>query len=223
MVTARVFCSSSKRHTSFSFDPSTFFLGRVGHPVSVVDIKTRKAPPITRPKANAKILRTSLEDWRRNHEKFAASMVMGSSWILNDSGLKALAKADPDALGGPAEVAALLEETDEFATLHAPQILEVIDQHNREHPIKHSKKGGRGTQNGSGNKENDADLVFSDEYWSSDVPDTGEDERICAQLKGERRVAFRLRNINERTATTERQKALLAQKIAKKQANKVHN
>jgi hypothetical protein len=150
-------------------------------------------------------------------------MVIGSMWILNDSGLKALAKADPDVLGGPAEVAALLEETDEFVTLHTPHIWEVIDQHNCEHPIKHSKKGGRGKQNGSGNKENDAELVFSDEYWLSDVPDTGEDEKICAQLKGECQVAFRLRNLNEQTATMERQKALLAQKIAKEQANKVHN
>jgi hypothetical protein len=56
MVTARVCCSSSKCHTSSSFDPSTFFLGRVGHLVSVVDTKTRKAPLTMCPKANAKIL-----------------------------------------------------------------------------------------------------------------------------------------------------------------------
>jgi hypothetical protein len=134
-VTASVCCSGSECVGSTAFDPSSFFLGQIGKPVQAHEKITRKEPSLTRPKTNAKMLKTSLENWVKKHRSFGASMVMGMTWVLDSKGIKTLSKADPALFDGPEAVTSILKETDEFKETYAIEIWEVIKNHNQTHPV----------------------------------------------------------------------------------------
>jgi hypothetical protein len=214
-VTASVCCSSSECVESTAFDPSTFFLGQIGKPVQAHEKVARKAPSLTRPKTNATILKTSLEKWVREHRSFGTSMVMGMTWILNSNGIKTLSKADPALLDGPEAITSILNETDEFKVTYATEIWEIIKNHNQVHPVicRGQRKANTKVRVATRGKENelDDDFVYSDDFWSSDGGDVRHDGDVA--VEEETRVVLGFRDLNENTAKTMRQKALLAKKI----------
>jgi hypothetical protein len=127
------------------FDPSYFFLGKLGisePPPSASTAEKRKHPKLHRPKANSDILKLKLIDWRKSLGNPSHSLVRPASWILDDRAINTLARAHPDERASAESATTLLGRSRKFHNQYADALWSVIQQHNIDEPLRRSKKRG---------------------------------------------------------------------------------
>jgi hypothetical protein len=187
-----------------SLDPSLFFLGTVGKsdpPPSTAE--ARKAPERRRPRTNKKILLKKLQDVRATFSKPTHSIIRPPSWIIDDKDLSSLASAHPHSLTSAVDVTKRLKKSPRFHELYAEPLWEVIDEHNKQNPLRqHKRRRTTDSQSGESDKENvDPNTVGS----GSESADS-EDE--CQAYKAEADYVNWLSNPTDDRPMTRRQRVI---------------